>query len=98
MFVSSLRKYKYREGINLVIYLITFAHMKRAKNITPRPLPSRQRYCGHSRAFSSCPCFQVHSIVIVYVVPTLWEGHCALCLVHSSQLCYAGSHNTAALL
>lgn len=39
MFAVSLSKYEYRDRVYLVICLIMLAHVTRAKNIPPRPLP-----------------------------------------------------------
>ena len=38
MFIGSLRKWKYTEGIHMLLHLNIFGPMKRGKNVPPRPL------------------------------------------------------------
>lgn len=64
MSVHSLSKYNYSRRVHLIFFVLSPLVMWKES----RPLPFPQSSCGHARAFSSCPCFQVHSVATVNAI------------------------------
>lgn len=68
MFTVGLSKYKYNQGIHLVLMCYPLWSCKKCQEYPFRALSFPQRQCRHARAFPACPCFQLHPLAIADAV------------------------------
>lgn len=85
-FPVSLRNYRYTEGMHLVLYLIIFAHVKRAMNTIyphphPQPFPREVMWTSQGILFMSLlsSSFSDHTLLVLPRRPT-----CGKNVLHSA--------------